>query len=81
MHGLTRETGTMGKGIPGPELAEQRHPNDSSCIATMCTALQADGHVATSSVNETLTKSRIKVDHGIIMLVGYKLCTDCAGRC
>lgn len=69
------------KRIPVPELAEQNHTNNSAGVAAARPALQANGDVAATSINETLAESGTKARHGVIVLVGDDLGVKRTGGC
>lgn len=70
--------------VPIPELAEQNHTHNSAGVAAARPALQADGDIAATSIDETLTKGGTKACHGVIVLVsddlGVKRTGGCKGR-
>lgn len=63
------ETGAMGQWIPIPELAEKNHADDGVRVLATGTTLQADRHIATPSIDETLPNSRSEPSHRILMFV------------
>ena len=61
----------MCEGIPVPELTEQNHSNDSAGVRASSSALQTDGDIPASSIDEALANGSTKASHGVFVLVRY----------
>ena len=66
--------------VPIPELTEQHHANDSAGIPPTSTALQADGDIAATGIDEALTDGGTEASHGVLVLVGDDLRVQGARR-
>ena len=63
----------MCEGIPIPELTEEHHANDSTGVLASRAALQADRHVPSSCIDQTLTERGTEPRHRVFMLVRHDL--------
>lgn len=63
------QTSTVRQWVPVPELAEHNHPNDRTSISASSTALQADGNVPTTSIDEALSYRSAETSHWVFMFI------------
>lgn len=70
----------MGEWIPVPELAEHNHANDSAGILRARPALQADGHVTATRIDEALANSSAEASHWVLVFVAHNFGISCPSR-
>jgi len=63
------QTSTVRQGVPVPELAKHNHPNDRTGVSASSAALQADGDVPTTSIDETLSYGSAEAGHWVFMFI------------